>query len=163
MNTEKKIIDIEKKILRIDKMLKKAREVRKLIITTIKNLDDKYTYSTKGFLRGNILGDFIRKSRVKSVNNNIGKVQEAMLRFEADLLLYDKKLAGALRLPAKMSQYGGASNMLTDIGLRTDMRFREFDVTRSLRNVENVMKRLKANKDKLRYELKKNKELLEYS
>lgn len=57
---------------------------------------------------GNFLGDFIRKSRVKSINNNIDKVQDAMFKLEADLILYDKDLAGFLRLPAKMSQYGGA-------------------------------------------------------
>lgn len=162
MDTQDKIMDIEKKILRTDKMIKKARSVRSLIITTIKNLDDKYTYSTSGFLRGNILGDFIRKSRVKSVNSNIDKVQDAMFKLEADLIIYDKDLAGALRLPAKMSQYGGADGLFSDIALRSNMRLKQFDVTKSLRNVETVIKRLKARKDRLRYDLKKNKELLEY-
>ena len=162
MNIEEKIIDIEKQIVRTEKILKKTRNVRSLMLSASKNLNGKYTYTNKGFLRGNLLGNFIRKSRVKSVNNNIDRVQEALLKLHADLMLYDQDFANKLSLPSKMTEFRGASNKLSDIGLRTSMRFREFDMIKSLRNLENVMKKLIARHNKLKYELKKSKEVLGY-
>lgn len=159
---EEKIIDLEKQILKTDKMIQKAKRVRSLIINCYKNLDDKYTYSTSKFLRGNIFGDFMRNSRVKSINNNIGKVQDALLKFEADLLIFDKDLASVLKLPAKMQGYGRVEGKLADISLRTDMRFRQFDVAKSLKNLDVVIKRLLASRKRMAYDLKNQKELLGY-
>lgn len=159
---EEKIIDLEKQILKTDKIIQEARKVRSLIINCYKNLDDKYTYSTSKFLRGNIFGDIMRKSRVKSINNNIGKVQDALLKFEADLLVFDKDLANDLKLPSKMQGYGRVDGKFSDISLRTDMRFRQFDVAKSLRNLDVVIKRLLASRKRMAYDLKNQKELLAY-
>ena len=92
------------------------------------------------------------------MNKIIDLVQKSMLKLEADLMVYDidndTNLAGFLRLPSKMSESGKVTNKFTDIGLRASMRFRQFDVVVSLRNLETLIKRLEEIRHELKNDLK---------
>ena len=76
---------------------------------------------------------------------------------EADLLLYDEDLAKSLRLPAKMAEASRVYGNLDDIALRSRMRYREFDVAKSLRNLEKILDKLEDEKKRLRF-IKKDQE-----
>ncbi|WP_311481935.1 hypothetical protein [uncultured Anaerococcus sp.] len=150
-------MDIDLKIVKTNKMIRKVRQVRAMVKLTMKEMGNQYAYTTSSCLRGNILGDFIRKKRTDKLNSKINKVQQAILDLEADLLLYDQDLARGLRLPSKMAEAGKVRGILDDISLRSRMRYREFDVAKSLRNLEKILARLEEDKRKLRF-IKKDQE-----
>lgn len=153
-----RVINLEKKLVKTDKILRKARQTRAIVIKSLQSIDNKYDFSASSWLRGNFLGNFIRGSKIDKMNKNIDRVQKSMLKLEADLMVYDidndTNLAGFLRLPSKMSESGKVTNKFTDIGLRTSMRFRQFDVVVSLRNLETIIKRLEEIRHELKNDLK---------
>lgn len=157
---ENKLMDIDLKIVKTDKMIRRVRQVRAMIQLAMKNMENQYSYTNATYLRGNILGDFIRKKRTNKLNATINKVQQAMLDLESDLLIYDQNLAKSLRLPAKMAEAGKVRSPLDDIALKSRMRLREFDVAKSLRNIEKILARLEEDKKKLRFAKKEQKGLI---
>lgn len=157
---ENKLMDIDLKIVKTDKMIRRVRQVRAMIQLAMKNMENQYSYTNATYLRGNILGDFIRKKRTNKLNATINKVQQAMLDLESDLLIYDQNLAKSLRLPAKMAEAGKVRGLLDDIALKSRMRLREFDVAKSLRNIEKILARLEEDKKKLRFAKKEQKGLI---
>ena len=150
-------MEIDEKIIKTEKMIRKVRQVRAMVKIAMAEMDNQYTYTTSTIFRGNFIGDVIRKKRTDRLNASINKVQQAMLRLEADLMLYDEKLAQSLRLPAKMAEAGRVTGKLDDITLRSRMRYRQFDVAKSLRNLETILDRLEDDKEKLRF-IKKDQE-----
>ncbi|WP_299034730.1 hypothetical protein [uncultured Anaerococcus sp.] len=157
---ENKTMDIDIKIAKTDKMIRKVRQVRAAVKMAMKQMDNQYAYTTSTILRGNVFGDLIRKKRTDKLNSSINKVQQAMLRLEADLLLYDESLARSLRLPAKMADPARVNGKVDDITLRSRMRYREFDVAKSLRNLEKILDRLEDDKKELRFIKKDQKGLI---
>lgn len=157
---ENKLMDIDLKIVKTDKMIRRVRQVRAMIQLAMKNMENQYSYTNATYLRGNILGDFIRKKRTNKLNATINKVQQAMLDLESDLLIYDQNLAKSLRLPSKMAEAGKVRGPLDDIALKSRMRLREFDVAKSLRNIEKILARLEEDKKKLRFAKKEQKGLI---
>ena len=153
-------MDIDLQIVKTDKMIRKVRRVRAMIKQTMANMDNQYAFTTSTIFRGNIFGDIIRNKRTDKLNSNINKVQKELLRLEADLLLYDEELAKNLRLPAKMANPARVDGKFADIGLRTQMRYRQFDVAKSLRNVEKILDELEKEKKKLRFMKKSQKGLI---
>ena len=153
-------MNIDLQIVETDKMIRKVRRVRAMIKQAMANMDKQYEFSTSTILRGNILGDIIRNKRTDKLNSNINTVQKELLRLEADLLLYDEDLARKLRLPAKMTNPARVDGIMGDIGLRTQMRYRQFDVAKSLRNVEKILDILEKDKKKLRFMKKSQKGLI---
>ena len=153
-------MNIDLQIVETDKMIRKVRRVRAMIKQSMANMDKQYEFSTSTILRGNILGDIIRNKRTDKLNSNINKVQKELLRLEADLLLYNEDLAKYLRLPAKMTSPARVDGIMGDIGLRTQMRYRQFDVAKSLRNVEKILDILEKDKKKLRFMKKSQKGLI---
>lgn len=153
-------MDIDLRIVKTDKMIRKVRKVRAMIKQAMANMDKQYEFTTSTIFRGNIFGDIIRNKRTDKLNSNINKVQKELLRLEADLLLYDEDLANHLRLPAKMTSYGRVDGKFSDIGLRTQMRYRQLDVAKSLRNVEKILDILEKDKKKLRFMKKSQKGLI---
>ncbi len=150
-------MEIDAKIIKTEKMIRKVRQVRAMVKIAMAEMDNQYTYTTSTIFRGNFIGDVIRKKRTDRLNASINKVQQAMLRLEADLMLYDEELAKSLRLPAKMAEAGRVIGKLDDITLRSRMRYRQFDVAKSLRNLETILDRLEDDKEKLRF-IKKDQE-----
>ena len=157
---ENKIVDIDLRIVRTNKMIRRVRQVRAMVKLAMKNMDNQYAYSTSDWLRGNILGDFIRKKRTDKLNSLINKVQQAMLDLERDLLVYDENLAKSLRLPSKMAEAGKVTGIIDDIALRSKMRYKKFDVAKSLRNLDKVLARLEEDKNKLKFMKKDQKGLV---
>lgn len=153
-------MNIDLEIVKTDKMIRKVRQVRARVKLAMRNMDNQYAYTTATCLRGNIFGDIIRKKRTNKLNTLINKVQQDLLNLEADLLLYDENLAKGLRLPAKMADPARVSGVLDDISLRTRMRYREFDVAKSLRNLEKILDKLEDDKKKLRFIKKDQKGLI---
>lgn len=153
-------MNIDLQIVKTDKMIRKVRQVRAMIKRAMANMDKQYDYTTSDWLRGNIFGDIIRNKRTDKLNSNINKVQKELLRLEADLLIYDEDLAKNLRLPAKMPDYGRVDGIIGDIGLRTQMRYRQLDVAKSLRNVEKILDALEKDKKRLRFIKKSQKGLI---
>lgn len=153
---EKSIRDIDYMMVRTDKMIRKTRRVRALLKMAMRNMDKQYDYTTSTIFRGNLLGHLLRNKRTDKINSEVNKIQQAMLNLESDLLLYDEDLARTLRLPSKMAEAGRIDGKFDDIALRTRMRYREFDVAKSLRNLEKILDRLEKDKKKLRF-MKKSK------
>lgn len=153
-------MNIDLQIVKTDKMIRKVRQVRAMIKRAMANMDNQYEFTTSEIFRGNIFGDIIRNKRTDKLNSNINKVQKELLRLEADLLIYDEDLAKNLRLPAKMPRQARVDGIFGDIGLRTQMRMREFDVAKSLRNVEKILDALEKEKKRLRFIKKSQKGLI---
>ena len=150
-------MNIDLEIVKTDKMIRKVRQVRARIKLAMREMENQYSYTTSSLLRGNIFGDLIRKKRTDKLNAIIGKVQQDLLNLEADLLLYDEDLAKSLRLPAKMAEASRVYGSFDDIALRSRMRYREFDVAKSLRNLEKILDKLEDEKKRLRF-IKKDQE-----
>ena len=153
-------MNIDLEIVKTDKMIRKVRQVRARIKLAMREMENQYSYTTSSLLRGNIFGDLIRKKRTDKLNATIGKVQQDLLNLEADLLLYDEDLAKSLRLPAKMAEASRVYGSFDDIALRSRMRYREFDVAKSLRNLENILDKLEDEKKRLRFIKKDQKGLI---
>ena len=153
----KKIMNIDLEIAKTEKMIRKVRQVRARVKLAMREMENQYAYTTSRRLRGNIFGDIIRKKRTDKLNATINRVQQDLLNLESDLLLYDENLAKGLRLPAKMAEPARVNGKLDDITLRTRMRYREFDVAKSLRNLETILDKLEDDKKKLRF-VKKDQE-----
>lgn len=153
-------MNIDLEIVKTDKMIRKVRQVRARIKLAMREMENQYSYTTSSLLRGNIFGDLIRKKRTDKLNATIGKVQQDLLNLEADLLLYDEDLAKSLRLPAKMAEASRVYRSFDDIALRSRMRYREFDVAKSLRNLEKILDKLEDEKKRLRFIKKDQKGLI---
>ena len=113
-------------------------------------------------LRGNFFGNFLRGNKVSAVNSNIDRAQQALLDLHANLLLFDENLAKKIYLPSKMSEFSSANGKASDIAIRTNMRLKQFDITKSKRSLQTVIRRLESEEKKTRYEIAKEKELKEY-
>ena len=61
-----------------------------------------------------------------------------------------------------MSEFSSANGKASDISIRTNMRLKQFDVTKAKRSLQTVIRRLESEAKKTRYEISKRKELLEY-
>lgn len=153
-------MNIDLEIVKTDKMIRKVRQVRARIKLAMREMENQYSYTTSSLLRGNIFGDLIRKKRTDKLNATINKVQQDLLNLEADLLLYDVDLAKSLRLPAKMAEASRVYGSFDDIALRSRMRYREFDVAKSLRNLEKILDKLEDEKKRLRFIKKDQKGLI---
>ena len=104
----------------------------------------------------------MRGNKVSSVNSNVDRAQRAILDFHANLLLFDEKLANKVSLPSKMSEFSSANGKPSDIAIRTNMRLKEFDITKSKRNIQSIIRRLESEKKKATYEILKERELDQY-
>lgn len=154
--------DFNKRLHDIENILKHAKDVESLLERGESKVDGKYDFSTNSLLRGNFLGNFLRGNKVSAVNKNIDRAQQALLDLHAELLLFDQDLAGKLVLPSKMSEFSSADGKLSDIAVRTNMRMKEFDLTKSKRSLQTIIRRLESEAKKARYELEKEAELKEY-
>ena len=157
-----KMIDYDLRLRQIEDLLIEAKEVFSQLERAEKKINKKYDYTTHGALRGGFLGNFIRGNRVSAVNSNIDRSQEALLNFHSNLLLFDQRLANKINLPSKMSEFSSANGKASDIAIRTNMRLKGFDVTKSKRSIEAIIRRLESERKKVCYEISKRKELEEY-
>lgn len=155
-------LDFNKRLNDIEDILKDAYRVLNQIESSEKRIDGKYDFTSAGLFRGNFLGDFLRGNKVSSVNRSIDDAQQAILDFHARLLLFDQSLADKLKLPSKMSEFSAADGKLSDIAVRTNMRLKEFDVTKAKRSLQTIIRRLEGERKKAAYELEKEAELYEY-
>lgn len=152
----------KKRLSDIESLLKQAKDVENQLERAESKINGKYDFSGRDTLRGNFLGNFLRGNKVNAVNSNIDRSQQSLLDFHANLLLFDRDLADKLRLPSKMSEFSSANGKASDIAIRTNMRLKEFDVTKSKRALQTVIRRLESEHKKAAYEISKEKELGEY-
>ena len=61
-----------------------------------------------------------------------------------------------------MSEFSSANGKASDIAIRTNMRLKQFDITKAKRSLQTVIRRLENEEKKTRYEIAKEKELEEY-
>ena len=154
--------DYKLKLKQIENLLRQAKDVESQLQRAEKKIDGKYDYPSHGLLRGNFFGNFLRGNKVSAVNNNVDRAQQALLDFHANLLLFDERLANKISLPSKMSEFSSANGKASDIAIRTNMRLKEFDLTKSKRTIQTIIRRLESERKKAAYEISKEKELAEY-
>ncbi|WP_297280963.1 hypothetical protein [uncultured Anaerococcus sp.] len=154
--------DYQLKLKQVESLLRQAKDVFNLLDRAERKIDGKYDYPSHQALRGNFLGNFLRGNKVSAINSNIDRSQQALLDFHANLVLFDERLANKISLPSKMSEFSSANGKTSDIAIRTNMRFKEFDVTKSKRSMQTIIRRLESEKKKALYEIAKEKELSEY-
>ena len=154
--------DYNLRLKQVESLLRESKDVFNQLDRAERKIDGKYEYSSHQALRGNFLGNFLRGNKVSAVNNNIDRSQQALLDLHAKLLLFDEKLANKISLPSKMSEFSSADSKASDVAIRTNMRFKEFDITRSKRTVKTIIRRLESEKKKAVYEIYKEKELEKY-
>lgn len=154
--------DFSLKLKQVEALLSQAKTVLNQLERSEKKINGKYDFNTHSLLRGNFLGNFLRGNKVSAVNSNVDRAQQALLDFHANLLLFDEHLASKIFLPSKMSEFSSANGKASDIAIRTNMRLKQFDVTKAKRSLETVIRRLESEAKKTRYEISKRKELLEY-
>lgn len=159
--TRLKVEELNKNKIQVDKMIIKARSVLRLLETTSRKVGAKSDFTGKKFLRGNFLGDFLRGNKAHSVNKNLDRIQQALLDFHRDLLLFDENLAAMVYLPSKISEYSDIDGKLADIAFRTNIRMKELDINKARRSIEKIIRRLEAQSRKYAYDIKKYKELKE--
>ena len=154
--------DYSLKLKQVESLLSQAKTALNQLERSEKKIDGKYDFNTNSLLRGNFLGNFLRGNKVSAVNSNVDRAQQALLDFHANLLLFDEHLASKIFLPSKMSEFSSANGKASDISIRTNMRLKQFDVTKAKRSLQTVIRRLESEAKKTRYEISKRKELLEY-
>lgn len=154
--------DFSLKLKQVEALLSQAKTVLNQLERSEKKINGKYDFNTHSLLRGNFLGNFLRGNKVSAVNSNVDRAQQALLDFHANLLLFDEHLASKIFLPSKMSEFSSANGKASDIAIRTNMRLKQFDVTKAKRSLETVIRRLESEAKKTRYEISKEKELLDY-
>lgn len=154
--------DFSLKLKQVETLLSQAKTVLNQLERSEKKINGKYDFNTHSLLRGNFLGNFLRGNKVSAVNSNVDRAQQALLDFHANLLLFDEHLASKIFLPSKMSEFSSANGKASDIAIRTNMRLKQFDVTKAKRSLETVIRRLESEAKKTRYEISKEKELLDY-
>ena len=149
--------DYKLKLNQVEDLLRQAKDVENLLARAESKINGKYDFSSHQVLRGNFLGN-----KVSAVNNNIDRAQQALLDFHANILLFDEKLANKISLPSKMSEFSSANGKGSDIAIRTNMRLKEFDITKAKRTMQTIIRRLESERKKAAYEISKEKELFEY-
>lgn len=154
--------DYKLKLKQIEALLRQAKDLENLLKRAEKKIDGKYDYPSNGLFRGNFFANFLRGNKVNAINNNVDRAQQAILDFHANLLLFDEKLANKISLPSKMSEFSSANGKASDIAIRTNMRLKEFDLTKSKRTIQTIIRRLESEKKKAAYEIAKEWELAEY-
>lgn len=154
--------DYKLKLKHIEDLLRQAKDVESLLARAESKINGKYDFSSHQVLRGNFLGNLLRGNKVSAVNNNIDRAQQALLDFHANILLFDEKLANKISLPSKMSEFSSANGKGSDIAIRTNMRLKEFDITKAKRTMQTIIRRLESERKKAAYEISKQKELFEY-
>ena len=147
---------------KIESTLRQAKDVLSQLERSERKIEGKYDFNSHSLLRGNFFGNFLRGNKVSAVNSNIDRAQQALLDFHANLLLFDEDLAKKIYLPSKMSEFSSANGKASDIAIRTNMRLKQFDITKAKRSLQTVIRRLESEEKKTRYEIAKEKELEEY-
>lgn len=153
--------NISKNKVKTDKMIIKAKSVLRLLRTVEIKVRQKSDFTSLSLLRGNLVGNLIRSSKLSSVNKNLDKSQEAILNLHRDLLIFDENLAKILYLPTKITQYSTVRGKLADIAFRTNLRLKAKDISKAKRSVEKIIRRLEATSRRYAYDIKKYQELKE--
>ena len=155
--------DYQLKLKQVKSLLREAKDALYQLERSERKIENKYNYPTHGALRGNFFGNFLRGNKVSQVNSNVDRAQQALLDFHANLLLFDEKLANKISLPSKMSEFSSANCKASDIAIRTNMRLKQFDITKAKRSLQTVIRRLESEEKKVYYDIAKEKELDEYT
>ena len=154
--------DYQLQLKKLESILRQAKDVLSQLERSERKIEGKYDFNSHSLLRGNFFGNFLRGNKVSAVNSNIDRSQQALLDLHANLLLFDEDLAKKIYLPSKMSEFSSANGKASDIAIRTNMRLKQFDITKAKRSLQTVIRRLESEEKKTRYEIAKEKELEEY-
>lgn len=143
----------------IDKLLKEALKLKELLEIKERKIGHSASFAISGYVGRNGLGDLLRKGKVSSINTSLDKVQKELLDFHKDLALFDDRLANRLELPSKLSEVGQTRNPVSDIILRSEMRKKEFEVTRQIRKLDSIIDSLTRYKKMEIFKLRKEKQM----
>lgn len=152
-------MNYKKDIKQVDKLIKQAKSVYALIERSEKRIAGNASFKISGFLGRNFFGDLIRNNKVSSINSTIEKLQEELLSFQKDLLLFDDNLARKLDLPVKLAEFSSSRTVFSDIILRTKMRTKEMEVLKLKGKIKTIVKRLYKEREKINYNMRKEAEL----
>lgn len=155
--------DYQLKLKKLESILRQANDVLSQLERSERKIEGKYDFNSHSLLRGNFFGNFLRGNKVSAVNSNIDRAQQALLDLHANLLLFDEDLAKKIYLPSKMSEFSSANGKASDIAIRTNMRLKQFDITKAKRSLQTVIRRLESEEKKVYYDIAKEKELDEYT
>ena len=155
--------DYQLQLKKLESILRQAKDVLSQLERSERKIEGKYDFNSHSLLRGNFFGNFLRGNKVSAVNSNIDRSQQALLDFHANLLLFDEDLAKKIYLPSKMSEFSSANGKASDIAIRTNMRLKQFDITKAKRSLQTVIRRLESEEKKVYYDIAKEKELDEYT
>lgn len=151
-------MNYKREINEIDKLICQAMDILALLQRSEKRIGSKADFTLTGHVGRNALGDFIRSSKVSTINSDIGRLQEELLDFHKNLLLYDEDLARKVDLPVKLEQFRGSRTAVADIKLRTQMRSKELEVAKLQAKMKTIIKKLTKEKEKVYYKMKKEAE-----
>lgn len=149
-----KLNELYKKQVEVDKFIKDARALLVSLKVHALKVGKNSDFTSSRFLRGNFLGNILRSNKNKNVNKNIGRVQDEILHFHKNLLIFDEKLASMIHLPSLTSDYYPVAGKISDIGFRMKLRLKEEDIRKAQRSVEKILRRLIAQKKKIAYDIK---------
>lgn len=144
--------------LELDKLIKDVRSIIRDVESYGKRLGAMAHFPTTGLLRGNLLGNIIRRRNHNIANKNLDRVQEAIIDLRTRLLFYDQGLADLLTLPSKLTGFSEVNSKLADLAFRGKIKMKELDVYKAKAGLDKLLRRLVARRRKNDYEIKKIKE-----
>lgn len=143
----------------IDKLIFQARGILSMLERSEKRIGNKADFTLTGLVGRNAVGDFIRNSKVLTINSDIGRLQSELLDFHKNLMLFDEDLAAKVDLPVKLEEFRTARTAISDIKLRTQMRSKKLEVAKIQVKMKTIIKKLIKEKEKISYNIKKEEEL----
>lgn len=146
----------------INKLINQARDILFMLEKSEKRIGGRADFTLTGLVGRNALGDIIRGSKVYTINSDIGRLQAKLLDFHKNLLLYDEDLAKKVDLPVKLEQFRTSRTAVADIKLRTQMRSKVLEVAKLQAKMRTIIRKLRKEKEKIHYNMKKEAELEEF-
>lgn len=149
-------------IKEINKLINQSKDILSLLVRAERRIGGKSNFTISGLAGRNFLGDFIRNSKVSTINSSIGRIQTELLTLHKDLLLFDESLAKKIDLPVKLEEFKTSRSVISDIKLRVNMRSKELEVQKIKQKIKTLIKKLVKEREKIYYNIKKEAELKKF-
>lgn len=149
-------------IKEINKLINQSKDILNLLKGAEKRIGSNANFKITGLAGRNFLGDFIRNSKVSTINSSIGRLQSKLLTLHKDLLLYDESLAKKIDLPVKLEEFKSSRTVVSDIKLRVKMRSKELEVQKIKQKIKTLIRKLVKEREKIYYNIKKEAELKKF-
>lgn len=154
--------NLSAKLNQINKLIKEGQELLALIEKSERTIAKRNDFSLTGLLGRNAIGDFVRNTKVRTINSSIDKIQEDVLKYQKNLAIYDTKYAYYLDLPYKLQEFKSSRTAISDILLRTNMRKKGLEVAKIKNRLVILIKKLIKEEKKIEISIRKQIELEEF-